>query len=78
MMTTTTSVTRTHDYCGIIYEAIDTSIPDEDEAYNDLIRRLRSHLPNDLFFELDMTCNLRVGAALENGFRAGWNARSEI
>lgn len=61
----------------VLFEAVEQTMPDHDEEFRALLRRVGAQLGQELYFDLEMAINLRVGQAMEDGFNAGWQLRGK-
>ena len=62
---------------GVLFEAIEQTMPDHDQEFRALLRKVGAILGQELYFDLEIAINIRVGQAMEDGFNAGWQLRGK-
>lgn len=61
----------------VVFEAVETSVPDDREELDEVLDRVRSAVSWDLFRELEVIINMTIGQAMEDGFHIGWELRGK-
>lgn len=60
-----------------VFEAVETSLPYNTEDLDEVMHRVRTSIPWELFRDLEFAVNMTVGQAMEDGFHIGWEMRGK-
>jgi hypothetical protein len=76
----TTIVSQNVNIAEIVFEAVESHIPDSEEvkAIRGLLKRVRPFVDSDLAWDMEMIINTALGQATEDGFKAGWEMRGRV
>jgi hypothetical protein len=64
--------------CEVVFCAIESRLPDQDEDFNQLMTQLRRQLPAEVFNQVEQVCNERVANAQRAAFKVGWQMRGQV
>lgn len=66
------------DICKIVFDTVETQLPDIDQEFNAIMQQLRRTLDAQTFNNLEAACNERVAAAQQAAFEVGWQLRGQV